>query len=564
MRITTLTCCCVLLAAILRAQTTPPLIIEGRLTDAATGEPVAYASVGIAGTAVGTSSNADGYFILRIPASLQKDGVGIRISCVGYETAVIVNPSTVLHVEMKQSKTVLKDVLILGKDLNPKSIVRRAFRNIPRNYNTKPFIYQSFYRHYCKDDSVYGRLIEAAVDIYKRKGYKVQQPFPGWKDEVRVNQLRRSYDNTRVSAAHAPIALYSVMANDLVGYQVGSPATVFLAVKPYHVSRLRKNMGKAIFSLEGITRYDGREVYIIHYKMNSSTDSTVISLASLLYGKEEGTLYISSEDYAILKSEYQSDTPYNHTESMAVYRKFNNKYYLYHAMEEGRSFQRKDSFNHIYHLELITTDIQAKNIEPFKGKEPSRVELLRLKYDSVFWDNYNILKATPLEEKIVADLERQMSLKSQFAEANKTELFRYESGAEDEEKFNKYLESVRGYRPVYIDFWASWCGPCIKEMPHSMQLVEKYRGKISFVFLSLDHDPEAWRNAIRRFNLDRPPFTQHFRIGPDSDAAKLLDVNSIPRYVLVDKKGNFVQLKAARPSDANIFEEIERLLNEEN
>ncbi len=555
--------CILFFVSALLSQTAAPLVIEGRLTDATTGEPVAYASVGIAGTAVGTSSNADGYFTLRVPASLQKNNVSIRISCVGYETAVIVNPVSPLNLEMKQSKTVLKDVLILGKDLNPKSIVKRAFKNIPRNYYTKPFIYQSFYRHYCKDDSIYGRLIEAAVDIYKRKGYKVQQPSPGWKEEVRVNQLRKSYDNTRVSAAHVPIALYSVMANDLVGYQARSKASSFL-FGPYQVSHLRKNMDKARFTLEGLTDYDGREVYIIHYEINPPHDSAIISLLSLLYGKEKGTLYISSGDYAILKSTYRSESLYNEMEAMAVYRKFDNKYYLYHAVEEGKSFQRKDSFNHIHHLELITTDIQTKNIVPFKGREPGREELFRLKYDSAFWENHNILKATPLEEKIVADLERQLSLKNQFAEANETDRYRYESGAEDEEKFNKYLESVRGYRPVYIDFWASWCGPCIKEMPHSMQLVEKYRGKIAFVFLSLDDDPKAWKSAIRRFNLDRPPFTQHFRIGPYSDAAKLLDVNSIPRYVLVDKKGNFVQLKASRPSDANIFEEIERLLAEEN
>ncbi|MCX7638740.1 MAG: thioredoxin-like domain-containing protein, partial [Cyclobacteriaceae bacterium] len=528
----------VLLTDMVQAQPASPFIIEGRITDAVTGEPVAFASVGVAGTASGTSSNTDGYFSLRIPAGMQKDGLKIRISCVGYETALIANPPSSLDVQLKQSKTVLKEVVIFGKDLNPKNIVRRAFRNIPRNYYTRPFIYQSFYRHYCKDDSVYGRLIEAAVDIYKRKGYKVQQPFPGWKDEVRVNQLRRSYDNTRVASGHVPIALYSVMANDLVGYQLKSQASSFLFLRPYQISRLKKNLNRAQVTLEGLTHYDGKEIYIINYEMSPPHDSTVISPISLLYGKEKGTLYISSDDYAILKSEYQAQTLYNQIQAMALYRKINDKYFLYHAMEEGRSFQPKDSFTHIHHLELITTDIQTKNIVPFKGREPGREQLLSLKYDSSFWVNYNILKATPLEEKIVADLERQMSLKNQFAEANETERQRYFSGIEDEARFNKYLESVRGQRPVYIDFWASWCGPCLKEMPHSMKLVEKYRGKISFVFLSLDEDPEAWKNAIQKFNLDRPPFTQHFRIGPNSDIARLVDLEYIPRYILVDKKGS--------------------------
>ncbi|MFN3840357.1 MAG: thioredoxin-like domain-containing protein [Cyclobacteriaceae bacterium] len=555
--------CTALLNMRLAAQPAEPRVIEGRLTDAATGEPVAYASVGIAGETAGTSSNAEGYFTLRIPSSVGSN-YSLRITCVGYESEVITNPATPLHVAMRQSRTILKDVVVFGKDLKPENIVRRAFRYIPRNYYTKPFIYQSFYRHYCKDDTVYGRLIEAAVDIYKRKGYKVIQPFPGWKDEVRVNQLRKSYDYTRQQFAHVPIALYGVMSKDIAGYQVRSRADWSVFLRPDHISRLKKNINNASFSLEGMTMHEGEEVYIINYKILPPRDSLTFSLASLLYGEEQGTLYIHAQNYGILKAEYHADAKFTQMYGLAVYKKVHNKYFLQHLLEEGKNFNPRDSFTHVHHLELITTDIQTENIQPFKGREPSREKLLQLRYDSVFWTNYNILKATPLEEKIVADLEKQMKLTNQFVEANEAERQRFMSGEEDEERFNQFLKSMRGQRPVYIDFWASWCGPCLKEMPHSMRLVEKYRDKIAFVFLSIDYDPEAWKNAIRKFNLDHPPFTQHFRIGPDSDAAKLLDVNSIPRYVLVNKEGNFVQLKAARPSDTNIFEEIERLLAQEN
>jgi thiol-disulfide isomerase/thioredoxin len=137
---------------------------------------------------------------------------------------------------------------------------------------------------------------------------------------------------------------------------------------------------------------------------------------------------------------------------------------------------------------------------------------------------------------------------------------KYFSGKEDEEKFNRFLESNRGMRPIYIDFWASWCGPCLREMPSSMELVDKYKGRIAFVYLSLDDDIEAWRKALKKYNLEKPFLANHFRIGSNADAAKLFEVNEIPRYILIDKQGNFVNLKARRPSDPLIYEELDRLL----
>jgi len=170
----------------------------------------------------------------------------------------------------------LKNVVVFDRDLSPEGIVRRAFRNVKRNYYTKPFVYQTFYRHYCKDDSVYGRLIEAAAEVYKRKGYKVQQPFPGWKEEVRVNQLRRSYDNTKVASGHVPIALYSIMAADPVGYQVKSSSNSVLSMFRQHdVSNIRTNLKGYAFTLDGITEYDGEQVYIIHYRWKR--DSTLLT-----------------------------------------------------------------------------------------------------------------------------------------------------------------------------------------------------------------------------------------------------------------------------------------------
>jgi thiol-disulfide isomerase/thioredoxin len=537
-------------------------IIEGRLTDVATGEAVQYAAIGIEGTSIGTSSNLDGYFSLRIPVNLKGKNYSLKISCVGYENKVIKNPSEHLDIRMTQSKTMLKDVIVFDKDLSPQGIVRRAFSNIKKNYEVKPFVYQTFYRHYCKDDSVYGRLIEAAADIYKTKGYRVQQPFPGWKDQVRVNQLRRSFDNTRVSRAHAPIALYSVMSVDPVGFQVKSASSSILGFFNRHeVSSLRRNFKRFDFTLDGLTEYDGEQVYIIQYKLKR--DSTLLSSGIPWKNSQAGTLYITTRNYAIVKSDFTRLSPMDTVHTFSIYKKVGNKYFLHHSMKDGRNLQMRDKFMHNFHLELITTDIlDKKNIVPFKGKEPGREELFSIAYDSTFWNTYNVLKATPLEESIVADLERDQPLKNQYVDYLAEEKERYFSGKEDEEKFNRFLEVNKGYRPVYIDFWASWCGPCIREMPRSMELIDKYKGRVAFVYLSLDDDIEPWKNALKKYNINRPYMTHHFRIGSHSDAAILFNVNAIPHYILIDRKGNFVNLNAPRPSDATLERELDRLLAE--
>lgn len=51
---------------------------------------------------------------------------------------------------------------------------------------------------------------------------------------------------------------------------------------------------------------------------------------------------------------------------------------------------------------------------------------------------------------------------------------------------------------VYIDIWATWCGPCQREIPHLQKLEEKYHGKdIYFVSISCDNNKKAWENRVR-------------------------------------------------------------------
>jgi hypothetical protein len=403
---------CWIISFVAQAQDETIRIVEGDLIDAQTKEPIAFATIGIEGSYLGTSSNAEGFFSLKVPANLNNDKLRIKISSIGYENITLINPLGGQHILMKPSTTVLREAIIFGSDLTPAGIAKKAFSKIKKNYNTKPFVYKNFYRHYCKEDTVYGRLIEAATEVYKRKGYKLQQPQPGYKDEVRVNQLRRSLDKTKISSTHMPIAVYPILAADFVGFQTKTITVLNLFI-PNDVSHVKAYFKQTTFTLEGITQFDGQQVYEIHYRIKFRDSLKNIAPTRFTF---TGKLFINTKDYAFVKVETLRESERDTTSIVALYKKYKGKYYIYHTIKETTAMTSdgKNVFPHWSHIESITTDIQTEKFEKLKGKNPTAADLLNIRYDSIFWNEYNILKSTPLEEKIVRDLSDSASLNNQF------------------------------------------------------------------------------------------------------------------------------------------------------
>ena len=103
---------------------------------------------------------------------------------------------------------------------------------------------------------------------------------------------------------------------------------------------------------------------------------------------------------------------------------------------------------------------------------------------------------------------------------------------------------------VLLDFWASWCGPCINDLPYLRKVKEKTADwPVVFVNISLDADEDDWREAIDKHEIKGV----HVRAGSGSDVAKTYQVMGIPSYHLVDSQGLIAEIYGLRgDTDATV------------
>jgi len=129
-----------------------------------------------------------------------------------------------------------------------------------------------------------------------------------------------------------------------------------------------------------------------------------------------------------------------------------------------------------------------------------------------------------------------------------------------EKSLEKLVAENRG-KVILIDFWASWCKPCLSEMPASRKLKEKYKDKpVVFMYISIDESKSDWKKASEREGLHLEKYNLR-NVVRDGQFAPF-KINSIPRYMLVDKKGKLVNVLADRPSSSLLARDIDKYLAE--
>ena len=112
---------------------------------------------------------------------------------------------------------------------------------------------------------------------------------------------------------------------------------------------------------------------------------------------------------------------------------------------------------------------------------------------------------------------------------------------------------------IYIDIWASWCAPCIAEMPNWNKLAKKYEAdkRIDFITISVDDDPEKWKAALKKYK----PGGKHYlaKGGWESDFSRTFSIKGVPRNMLIDAKANMLQQTAESASQIDLDKILEGL-----
>ena len=119
------------------------------------------------------------------------------------------------------------------------------------------------------------------------------------------------------------------------------------------------------------------------------------------------------------------------------------------------------------------------------------------------------------------------------------------------------LKDIAKGKFTYIDVWATWCGPCKREIPHMAKLVEKFKGndKVQFISISVDEDVKAWKKMIE---ADKPAWAQYNIHGKTNQQFSAdWGITGIPRFIMIDKNGNIFAADATRPSNEETAKTIE-------
>ena len=120
--------------------------------------------------------------------------------------------------------------------------------------------------------------------------------------------------------------------------------------------------------------------------------------------------------------------------------------------------------------------------------------------------------------------------------------------------FESILSENKG-KNIVIEIWASWCGDCIKAMPKLKEL-QAAHPETAYVFISMDKTADKWKAGIEKHQLKGAHFMANDQMS--GVFAKAIDVNWIPRYIIIDKTGKIALYRAIETD----FEKINATLNQ--
>lgn len=381
------------------------ITVSATVVDKETNEPLGYASVGLKSVAIGTISNADGKFDFHMAAEYRNEVM--VVSMLGYknfEAPVWSLVDGTQTIRLEKSPIVL-DEIVVSDTLTGQDILEIALSRIERNYPMTPFLLDGFYRDVKKVGGTYISLLEAAVKIYD-ENYEEPRNKYKLRESVRLVEVRQSlgYESRFTTYFDQDNLLEDLLLHNNIRYR--------------HFTD-----GEEVFSQmvrEKNSSYNDHETYVISYK-----------------GDYFMKLFIDTEDFSIIHFEFEQgfEDDYIGKRKDLVSKFAGIKKTIEFRRVQGKmypsfiSITSKINWYDIATSELkFTTELFQQLLinkvtpnakERIRSTEKMRNYGLQFQdqpYNKQFWDNYNFIKETPLDQQILRDLERHAPLKVQFEE----------------------------------------------------------------------------------------------------------------------------------------------------
>jgi thiol-disulfide isomerase/thioredoxin len=123
------------------------------------------------------------------------------------------------------------------------------------------------------------------------------------------------------------------------------------------------------------------------------------------------------------------------------------------------------------------------------------------------------------------------------------------------------LSDFKG-KVVYIDYWATWCMPCMMEINKAKKLKTYFQNNdnIVFLYVSIDKDEQKWKDVVEKKDIKGYHLISSG--GKEDNLLQRFGINTIPRFMLVNKAGKIVDYTAKTPGENALIQDIEKLLAE--
>ncbi len=368
--------------------------VRGMVINSETHQPVVFASVFIEGTHIGTVSNSNGKFLIKIPLKYINKKLGF--SSIGYRTHFV--PAESLNkisnkVYLAPAIIPLKEVVV--RHLDPVHLLGTAVDRIPENYSDQPVMMTGFYRESIRKNKKYLSVAEAVLNIYKNA------------------YTKNSYGNDRVAIFKGRKAQYAKAKDTLAVKFEGGPLSLsYLDIVKNNGDILSKDMYPYYnYHIDGVIMMNNRETYVISFDQKATVQLPLF----------KGKIYLDAQNLAVAGMEIeispkQIEKALNYVirkkpaglkaqllgvHILVKYRKIGSKWYLnYLRNETDLKFKwKKKLFSSDYTItaETAITNINTKHVEKPKFSQRFKStdvfsEKVSSFTDPDFWGASNVIE----------------------------------------------------------------------------------------------------------------------------------------------------------------------------